>query len=197
MAGERRDLGCDPFLEVAVRADDERPVVDHEVARPVELGGQAALGDRHPDRVGHPLAKRSSGRLDAGRQAVLGMAGRLRAPLAEPLELLERQVIAGEVEERVEKHRRVPGAQHEAVAIRPIGPGRSMAEKPRPQDVGHRSRTHWGARVARVRLLDGVDRQRPDGVDGELVEPVGGDRHLVSWLRWQAPARCGDRPSQD
>ena len=60
-------------------------VVDDRVVRAVELGRQAALGDGHADAVGEALAERPGRRLDAGRQAVLGMAGRDAAPLAERL----------------------------------------------------------------------------------------------------------------
>ena len=43
-----------------------------------------------PTRVGEALAERAGGGLDARRVAVLGMAGRLGAELAEALDLVER-----------------------------------------------------------------------------------------------------------
>ena len=95
--------------------------------------GQATLGDGHPDRVRDALAERAGRRLDPGRQAVLRVTGRPRAPLAEPLELVERQVVAGQVEQRVEEHRGVAGAQDEPVAVRPVGSGRGVTQEPRPQ----------------------------------------------------------------
>ena len=45
-----------------------------------------------------------------------------------------------------------------------------VAEEARPERVGHRRGAHRGARVPGVRLLDAVDRERPDRVDGEAVE---------------------------
>ena len=149
----------------------------------VELGRQPALGDGHPDGVGEALAERAGRRLDAGRQAVFGVAGRDAAPLAERLEVVERDRVAGQVEERVEQHAGVAGAQHEAVAVGPVGLGRGMAQEARPQHVRHRRRAHRGARVPGVRLLDGVDRERPDRVDGELVE-VGGHGSSGGLRRW-------------
>ncbi len=90
--GQARRLGCDALLEVAVRRDDERAVIDDRPvsAVPVELGRQAPLGDRHPDGVGEPLAERAGRGLDARRQPVLRMARRDAAPLAERLEVVER-----------------------------------------------------------------------------------------------------------
>src|SRR3978361_1142311 len=60
----------------------------------------------------------SSGRAQAG--AVRGGAGRQRAPLAELLQLVQRQVVAREVQDAVEEHRAVAGAEDEAVAVGPL-----------------------------------------------------------------------------
>jgi hypothetical protein len=179
VAGEARRLRRDPLLEVAVGAERVRPVVDDVVAVAVELGRQARLGDRHSDRVREALAEGTGGRLDAGRQPVLRMAGRPGSPLAEALEVLHRHVVAGQVEERVEQHRRVAGAQHEAVAVGPVGVARGVAEEPGPERVGHRRGAHRGAGVPGVRFLDAVDRQRPDGVDGQLVDGLRGRGHAA------------------
>ena len=51
---------------------------------------------------------------------ISGWPGVLRAPLPELLELVEREVVAGEVQHRVEEHRRVARGEHEAVAVRPL-----------------------------------------------------------------------------
>jgi hypothetical protein len=94
-------------------------VVDQVVAGPVELGRQAALGDGHADAVGEALAERAGRRLDALGVSVLGVAGRERAPLAEGLQVLDRQAVAGQIEQRVEQHAGVAGGKQEAVAVRP------------------------------------------------------------------------------
>ena len=52
---------------------------------PVELRGEQPLGERHADRVGEALAERTGRGLDAGRDADLRVAGRLRVQLAEAL----------------------------------------------------------------------------------------------------------------
>src|SRR4029079_2209160 len=104
-----------PFREFPVRAERLVPGVDDVVAWAVELGREPDLGDRHPDSVGEPLTERTGRGLDAGREPVLGRAGRLRAPLAERLEVLERDVVAGQVEQRVQEHRGVTGTEDEPV----------------------------------------------------------------------------------
>ena len=120
--GRRASSASDatPSCRSPSRAMHVRPVVDDVVAGSVELRGEPALGDRHADRVarGPGRAGRSSPRRPAsGRTRV---ARRVRAPLAERLEVLERDVVAGEVEQRVQQHRRVPGGEDEPVAVRPV-----------------------------------------------------------------------------
>jgi hypothetical protein len=126
--------------------------------------------------VGKALAERSGRRLDTGGQAVFGVTRRARAPLPERFEVLERDSIAGQVEQRVEaacSRARLTARTGRGSATRDgsgrgagSGSTRRTPSAPRPS----------GARVTRVRLLDAVHRERPDGVDGESVE-VGGDGH--------------------
>ena len=71
----------------------------------------------------------------------------------------------------------MPGGQHESVAVRPVGMRRRVVEEARPERVGHRGHPHRGPRMARVRLLDAIDGERPDGVDREPVELFGGEGH--------------------
>ncbi len=144
---ERSRLGRDPLLEVPVGAERVGPVVDDVVAGPVELEGQPTLGDRHADGIREALAERPGRRLDARRQPELGMARGLRAPLTERLEVVERHVVAGQMKERVEEHRGVPGRKDEAVAIGPVGARRRVAEEPCPERVRHRCGAHGRARV--------------------------------------------------
>ena len=60
-----------------------------------------------------------------GGVAVLGVARGARAPLAELPEVVELEPVPGEVEHRVEQHRRVAGGEHEPVAVGPVGVGAS------------------------------------------------------------------------
>ncbi len=54
--------------------------------------------ERNADRVGEALAERPGRGLDARRVTVLRVTRRLRVQLAEVLELVERQVVAGQVQ---------------------------------------------------------------------------------------------------
>ena len=177
VAGERAGLGRHPLLHVAVAADREGAVVDQLVAGAVVARGQHGLGQRQADRHGDALAERPGGGLDPGGVAALGVPGGGAAELAEALQVVEREPVAGEVEARVEQHRGVAGRQHEAVAVEPVGVGRVVLHHPRVEQVGQRSERHRGARMTRVGLLHRVHRERADRVDAQLVELRARCRH--------------------
>ena len=92
--------------------------------RHVRLGGMVETGSiqRQADGVRHALAQRARGGLDAGGDAHLGVARRLAVQLAEVAQLAHRQVVAREVQQRVDQHRAVTGRQHEAVPVGPVRP---------------------------------------------------------------------------
>ena len=90
--------------------------------------------------------------------------------LAQRLVLRIHGLDAGEVQQAVEQHRRVPGREHEPIAVRPDRVLRVEAQEALPQAVDDWRHRHRRARVAGIGLLDGVHRQGPDRVDAELVE---------------------------
>ena len=135
-----------------------------------EQCGEVALGDRHADGVGEPLAERAGGGFDAGRVAVFGMAGRERAELAEALDLVDRHLLVAEqIKQRVEQHRAVAGREHEAVAVGPGRIGRIELQKAREQHGRDIGRAHRQAGMSGLRLLDRIHRQRADGVGHAVV----------------------------
>ena len=103
-------------------------VVDDVEARAVELGGEDAFGDRHADRVCQSLPQGTRGRLNARSHPELGVTRRLRMQLPEALELIYRQVVTGEMQERVQQHRAVAVGHDEAVAIGPLRMRRVVAK---------------------------------------------------------------------
>src|SRR5262249_4417663 len=129
-----------------------------------------------PDGVREALAEGTGRDLHAGRVRVLRVSRRAAAPLAELLQVVERQVVPGEMEEAVEQHAAVPSGEHEAVTIGPPPVRRVVPQVAGPEDVGHRGRTEWQPGMARARLLDGVDGERSDRIDA-LVRAGTGSRH--------------------
>jgi hypothetical protein len=174
VAGERCSLVRHSLHHVAVARDEVGVVIDDRVILLVEDRREMCLCHRHPDRVAHTLTEWSGGRLHAGSVTVLGMAGRPALPLPEVPDVIERDLVAREVEQAVEEHRRVARREDEPVAVRPVRIGGIVAKMPCPQHVPERSERHRGARVARVRGLDSIHGEDPDGVDREGLDRRGG-----------------------
>jgi hypothetical protein len=160
----------DALHQIAVAADEVRVVIDYVMARLVERRGEMRFGDGHADGVADALAKRSSRRLDSGGVAVLRVTGGTALPLAELLDVVEREAVTGEVQAGVQQHRRVAARQDEAVAIGPFRVGGVVSHDPREQHVADGSERHRRTGVSGFGLLDGVHGQGPDGVDAEQIE---------------------------
>ena len=180
MAGDRGRLGGHALHQVAVAAEHVGVVVEHGVAGAVVVGGEPLGGDRHADGVAAALAEGAGGRLDAGGHVMLGMARADAVELAKLLDLVEghgrrsaRPADAGEMDQRIEEHRRMAAGEHEPVAVGPGGIGRVIAEEVLPDREGDRSQGHRRAWMAALGGLDGVHREGADRVDGEAVEGRG------------------------
>ena len=162
VSGQRDRFLRDALHQVAVGAKHVGMMVDDLLA---EFGGEHFLRDRKADRGRDALAERSRRGLDALGVKVFGMPRRQRSQLAEMLELVERHVgIAGEIEQRIEQHRAVPGRKNEAVAVRPFRIGRVEFQELREQHGGDVGRAHRQAGMAGLCLLDGIHRQPADRV---------------------------------
>ena len=175
--GDGRGLGAHALLDVAVAAQRVDVVVERgrAVGRVgVEQAALAAGGHRHADRVADALAERAGGGLDAGGVAVLRVAGRLGAPGAQRLDVVELQAPAAEEQLEVERQGRVAAGQHEAVAARPVRVGRVVPHHLLEQQVRRRGEAHRGAGMAVADLLHGVHGEDPHGVHrlGVQIGPV-------------------------
>ena len=168
-AGQRAGFVRNAFHQAAVAEEHVGVVIDDVEAVAVELGGEHLLGQRHAHRVGQALAERSGGRFHAGRVTVFGVPRCLAVQLAELLDVVDRQVVAGQVQQRVKQHRPVAVRQHEPVAVGPLGILRVVAKVMIPQHFGDFRHAHRRAGVAGIGLLHGVHGERTNGA-GEVVE---------------------------
>src|SRR5579862_180644 len=107
------------------------------MARTVVSRCQPRLRDCHADAVRKTLPERTGGGLHARRMAIFRMTRRLAAPLPEVLDLIQREIVAGQVKQAVEKHGAVPCAQHESVAIAPMRIFWIVPEVLHPKRVSH------------------------------------------------------------
>ena len=189
--GQRAGLVAHAFHQATVAEEHIGVVVDHGMAGAVELARQQLLSQRHAHGVGQTLPQRAGGGLHAGRDADLGMARCLAVQLAEAAQLAHRQVVAAEVQQRVDQHRAVPIGEHETVAVGPARVGRVVLQVPAPERDGDLGHAHRRARVTRVRLLHGIHGQCPDGIGHQRRLGLGeGGGHAAPCRCW---CGCGGR----
>jgi len=169
---ETRRLARHALHEVAVRAENVGRVVDDLVSRAVVCGGERSFGHRGAHAVREPLTERTGRRLHSRRVAALGVTGRGAPPLTKRLQVLEAHLVARQVQERVEQHGRVAGGEDEPVTVGPGRIGGVVPEKAVPEDVRDGRGAHRRPRVSRVGLLDGIDGEKANRVDAELVESL-------------------------
>ena len=187
MGGERRRFRADAFHHLAVRAEGIDVVVEQLEVGPVVVGGQPFLRNGHSDAHGDALAERAGGGLDAGGHAVFGVTGGVGSRLAEALDVVHRdgEVIhlltvvidrfhLAQMQHRIEQHRSMACRQNKAITVRPKRVFRIVAQALGPQVVGGGCHSHRGAGMARVRLLDRIDRERADRVDAQLIDIAHG-----------------------
>ena len=99
MARQGGCFGGHALHEVAIAYQRVGEMVDDAEARPVVTGGEVRFGHGQPHAVAETLAQRTGGGFHAGRQAALRMPGRAAAPLAELLELVQRQFVARQMQQ--------------------------------------------------------------------------------------------------
>ena len=185
MAGQGAGFRSDALLVAAITHHHIGVVIHEGGAGLVELGGQVGFSDRQTHGVGDAGAQGAGGHFHAGGFKGFGVTGRLGAPLAELLDVVDRhRVVAGEVQQRVQQHAAVTSRQHKAVAVEPLGVLGVVLQKLVPQRITHGCAAHRQAGVAALGLVDGIDRQHPDAVDAERVERRGRSDHGVKRKSW-------------
>src|SRR5271157_3543773 len=170
MASDGGSFVADAFHQVAIAADSVDAVIKEIVAVLVELRSQPALRDGEANRVADALAERAGGGLDSRRKAVLGVSWRLRVPMAKAFDLIQREVVASQVEQEIKQHGRMAIGEDESVASGPMGITRVVPQVPVPEHKGKRRQPHRSARMSTVGLLHRVHRKRTDGVDAKSFE---------------------------
>ena len=90
---------------------------------------------------------------------------------AEVLQLLDREIVAGEVQPAVEEHRAVAGGEDEAVAVEPlrVAPGSHCSASPK-STAPTSAAAERQAEVAGVALVDGVHGEATGFVGGFLED---------------------------
>lgn len=125
---------------------------------------------------------------DAVRVAVLGVAGGLRAPGAQGLEVVELETVAAQVELDVLRQRAVADGQDEPVATDPGAVARVTTHDLLEEQVRGGRQAHRGAGVTVADLLDRVGREDADRVYCFVVN--GFPLQICHWKLTLLDANC-------
>jgi len=163
-AGQRSDFVGNAFHHAAITQEHVGVVIDDVVARTVELRAQDFFSQCETYGVGQALAQGTGGGLDAWGVAELRVTRSAAMQLAEALEVIDGDVVAGQVQQRVDQHRAVAVGQHEAVTVGEGRVARVVFQVITPKYLGDIRHAHRGTGMAAVGFLHGIHAEGTNGV---------------------------------
>ena len=162
----------DPFHQVAIAAEHVRVVIDDVVGIAVIDRSLVSFRSRHSNRHRKALPKRPGRHLYTRSLTVLRVTRSVRTPLPELLQLRDRQVVSRKMQRAIQQRRRVPIREHEPVPVDPLRIRRIVLHQLVVEQISDRSASKRSAGMARLRLLHGIDSEKAECVDGDLVNFV-------------------------
>ena len=187
MAGQRRRLRSYALHQTAITANGINVVVEDFEARLVVAAGEPLLERspcrrwwRRPVRGDRSWSRRpipSDTRDDRAPCCRVGGTGGCRrvSPKARPVFHSPRsRPRAGKMEHGPQQHRSMTVREHEAVSIGPDRILRIEAHHAIPDRIDQRRECHRRTGMSRFRLLHGVDGERADRVDAQLIKACVG-----------------------
>uniref|UniRef100_A0A7C9CSZ6 Uncharacterized protein n=1 Tax=Opuntia streptacantha TaxID=393608 RepID=A0A7C9CSZ6_OPUST len=116
--------------------------------------------------IGNTLTKRPSSNFNARRLKVFWVTRGLAAPLPERFQVLFlNTIITSKMKQGILKHAAMASRQYEAIPVEPVRVLGIIPHYLIVQYMPHRRTTHRQTRMTRIRLLDGINRQKPDRVN--------------------------------
>lgn len=109
------------LLQATISEEDVGVVVDQVEVVLVEDTSQVGLGDSETDGVGDTLSKGTGGDLDSVSDVNLRMTGGSGTELSESLQVIEGEVVSGEVEHDVLEGTGVSVRENESISVDPLG----------------------------------------------------------------------------
>ena len=104
VAGQAGRFAGNPFHQVTIADNCVGVVVDHFEIGLVKASSQPALGHCHAHPIGKALPQWTGRRFNAGGIAIFRVTRGLALPLAEVLQIIQRNAETSQVEQRIEQH---------------------------------------------------------------------------------------------
>src|SRR5438067_8983170 len=119
MPGEGARFRRHALLETTIARQTKNMLVENAMLVGVEMRSRHFRRHCHPDRVANALPQRTSGSLDSRRFKKFRMPRCFRMELTKTLDVVDRNVVAAQVQPCVQEHAAVPGGKNKIVAIDP------------------------------------------------------------------------------
>ena len=110
----------DTLLQVTITAEAVDLVVYELTGFGVYLIGSKSFCHGKSDGIGDPLSQRTCRNLDTRSMSVFGVSGRFGVELAKILQIIQADIVAPEVKQRVDKPRTVPSGEYQTVTVEPF-----------------------------------------------------------------------------
>ena len=118
------------------------------------------------------------------------MPRRARMQLAKPRELIERQVVAREMQQGIEQHRSMPIREHEAITIRPRRIRRVVSQMAAPKHRCDFRHAHRHAGMAGLRFLHSIYREHAQAAVACHAGSLAGDLFAQAVCAGRVRAAC-------
>ena len=119
MPGERARFRRHAFLETTIARQTKNMLVENAMLAGVEMCLRHFRCHCHTNRVAHALPQRTGGAFDSRRFKIFRMSRRFRMQLTKTLNVLDRNVVAAQVQPGIQEHPAMPGGKNEIVALDP------------------------------------------------------------------------------
>src|SRR5471030_1836679 len=162
--GQGTDFVGNTFHHAAITQEHVGVVINDVVARTVELRRHDFFCQGKTYAVGQALAQWTGGGFNARGVAEFRVARGTAVQLAEVFQVIDRQVVAGQVQQRVNQHRTMTVGHHEAVTVSERWIARVVLQVVTPKYFGDIRHTHRGTGMAAVGFLHGIHAEGTNGV---------------------------------
>src|SRR6478672_6003762 len=119
MAGERARFRRHAFLETTISRQTKNMLVENAMLAGIEMCLRHFRCHCDTNCVAHALSQRTSSAFDSRRFKIFRMPRRFRMQLTKTLYVLDRNVVAAQVQPGIQEHAAVPSGKNEIVAIDP------------------------------------------------------------------------------
>ena len=166
MSCQRRSFMGNPFHQISISAKSVGVVIYNIIAVSVVLCGQMAFCHGHTYSHADSLTQWSCGGFYTYGVTILRMSWCLGSPLSEILQFFHGKSVSSHMQHGIQESGSMSCREHKTVSVEPGRVFRIVHHVLCPEHICKWCSSQRKSRMSGVCFLDGVNRQRTDGIDG-------------------------------